>query len=221
MGHHRERQRRGQRESGKGEREGDEGGSETGLNYFGGCRAPRSPLSRKRGGGHTELVTCGLWGPSTHSLMGHHRERQRRGKRETAKCDREAIDGVRKGTGLITFGVAAPNDPLSHDDKVARVADHSRVNSRLHPGPRSVPLVNVDPKTHFIPPFLTNPLALSLSERNHQSQICRQQGCLAPRVSGTPEPTSVKLRWGVCGTMPPHLHPKARCSCMIYLRHPV
>jgi len=163
MGHHRERQRRGQRESGKGEREGDEGGSETGLNYFGGCRAPRSPLSRKRGGGHTELVTCGLWGPSTHSLMGHHRERQRRGKRETAKCDREAIDGVRKGTGLITFGVAAPNDPLSHDDKVARVADHSRVNSRLHPGPRSVPLVNVDPKTHFIPPFLTNPLALSLS----------------------------------------------------------
>ena len=163
MGHHRERQRRGQRESGKGEREGDEGGSETGLNYFGGCRAPRSPLSRKQGGGHTELVTCGLWGPSTHSLMGHHRERQRRGKRETAKCDREAIDGVRKGTGLITFGVAAPNDPLSHDDKVARVADHSRVNSRLHPGPRSVPLVNVDPKTHFIPPFLTNPLALSLS----------------------------------------------------------
>ena len=163
MGHHRERQRRGQRESGKGEREGDEGGSETGLNYFGSCRAPRSPLSRKQGGGHTELVTCGLWGPSTHSLMGHHRERQRRGKRETAKCDREAIDGVRKGTGLITFGVAAPNDPLSHDDKVARVADHSRVNSRLHPGPRSVPLVNVDPKTHFIPPFLTNPLALSLS----------------------------------------------------------
>ena len=43
------------------------------------------------------------------------------------------------------------------------MADHSRVNSRLHPGPRSVPLVNVDPKTHFIPPFLTNPLALSLS----------------------------------------------------------
>ena len=76
---------------GRGERE-QEGvssgiGSETGLNYFRGCRAPRSFLSHKRGGHHTELVTCGFWAPSLGSLYPHHRERERKRteKREIAK----------------------------------------------------------------------------------------------------------------------------------------
>ena len=73
------------------------------------------------------------------------------------------MKGVLNGAGLITFGVAAPNDQLFHD-KVARVADHSRVNSRLHPDPRSVPLVDVDLKIQntFIHSSLSQSRTLSL-----------------------------------------------------------
>ena len=70
---------------GKQPKGGVERGSNTGLNYFGGFRAPRSPLSRKRGVSHDSLALCGFVPSPAASLYPHCRERQTQEKRETAK----------------------------------------------------------------------------------------------------------------------------------------
>ena len=82
-------------------------GSSGGLIFFGGCSPPYSLYCPKRGGEHTELATCGLWGPSVHSLYPRHVERQTQEKREG--CKEREKEGSASGTGAVVLQFLVEN----------------------------------------------------------------------------------------------------------------
>ena len=200
----------------------DERNGDSMLSSF---QPPKIPsLAMMRWGGR---LTSRVWSPGsirTLVLCPGARERHKQEKKE-----RERREAKRGGGGRgHVVGVSAPEDPLSCDDKAGGgggEGSHSRLCFRVHPSRRSVPLAEMERTSTFLSLLL---LLFGSGQGGRQIQIpnrpifnpnpnpqSRCQGCLAPRISGPREPMSVKLRRGVCGTMPPRLHQKTRCSCVV------